>query len=82
MRPEKLDRRTIREQIADYYIDYIRSGYIAVGDQLPSRAEVVMIWDVSARQAQQALLLLCQRGYAVSRRGGATRAAVPDLGTA
>lgn len=78
----KLETRSRAQQIADYYIGLIQCGRITEGEQLPGRAEIVRVWQVGGKTAQNALECLRNQGWAVAVAKQASYAAWPDKATA
>jgi DNA-binding GntR family transcriptional regulator len=74
---ERLEERSRAQQIADYYIRLIEMGTITEGEQLPGRTEIVQVWGVGVKTAQNALKSLRDRGWAVAVARQASYAAWP-----
>lgn len=74
-----LERRTIREVIADKIAALIASGVLAVGDELPGERELAVALSVSRQTVRSAIQMLAARGILDVAQGSRTRVANADL---
>lgn len=65
----EVDRTPPYRQVAEHYRAEIRSGRLAVGDELPSVRRIVEQWGIAMATAQRALELLHSEGWIESRPG-------------
>lgn len=74
-----LERRTIREVIADKIAALIASGVLSVGDELPGERELAAALSVSRQTVRSAIQTLAARGILDVAQGSRTRVANADL---
>lgn len=65
-------RRLSYRQIADDMIDRIERGEYEVGQALPSRAQLAVMYSVSKSTADAAMTLIIDRGFAYGESGRGT----------
>ncbi|MFK4822524.1 FadR/GntR family transcriptional regulator [Ochrobactrum quorumnocens] len=74
-----LERRTIRDVIADKISALIASGLLSVGDELPGERELATALSVSRQTVRGAIQILAARGILEVAQGARTRVATIDL---
>lgn len=74
-----LERRTIRDVIADKISALIASGLLSVGDELPGERELATALSVSRQTVRGAIQILAARGILEVAQGARTRVANVDL---
>ncbi|WP_285538186.1 FCD domain-containing protein [Brucella sp. NBRC 12950] len=74
-----LERRTIRDVIADKIAALIASGLLQIGDELPGERELATALSVSRQTIRGAIQVLSARGILEVAQGARTRIASVDL---
>ena len=74
-----LERRTIRDVIADKIGALIASGLLSVGDELPGERELATALSVNRQTVRGAIQILAARGVLEVAQGARTRVASIDL---
>ncbi|TCQ70662.1 regulatory GntR family protein [Ochrobactrum sp. BH3] len=74
-----LERRTIRDVIADKISALIASGLLSIGDELPGERELATALSVSRQTVRGAIQILAARGILEVAQGARTRVASIDL---
>jgi DNA-binding FadR family transcriptional regulator len=76
-----IERRTIRDVIADKIGALIASGLLRVGDELPGERELATALSVSRQTVRSSIQILAARGILEVAQGARTRVASVDLGS-
>ena len=70
---------TLTGQVVNRLLDYIKTHNLGVGDELPTEARLVEMWQVSRVALREAFCYLKALGLVTSRRGSGIRVAAPDM---